>query len=236
MELPPFVHVPEKIVHTLPESDFYIAQPYGKQCYAWFTRTSSGLTCLLIDRRSKKQSVLPLVFDDALCGTLLYGTVIYYESTRIFLMDDLLCQPDLSYLKKCDLFVELMSRVKQTPHCLFMLPVISTTPQFDPLYKMYSIKVVGSVIYHYIEKKSVFTVRSTPKSDIYELYTNQQLSSIAYIDTYQRSEFMNQLFHPTDQYVESERKMECLWHEPFKKWIPCKEMRDVASNEGFSKK
>lgn len=231
MELPHIVHLPEKIVYKLPEGDcVYVAQPYGKQCYAWFTQTSAGPTCILIDRRTKKQWNIPIEFDPSLCGTLFYGTVIYYESTRIFLMDDIFYSKqekvNLPYLKKCDLFVELMTFIKHTTSCLFMLPLISTTlVDFDPIYKMYSTKLVfPTMIYHYMDQKktAIYTVRSTPKSDIYELYTNQQLQSIAYIDTYKRSEFMNTIFHPTDEYKESERKMECLWHEPFKKWIPFK--------------
>jgi hypothetical protein len=98
---------------------------------------------------------------------------------------------------------------------------MSTTYKgFDPVYKPYSVKVIhASANYHYLEqtKTAVFTVRSTPKSDIYELYTNNVLQSIAYIDTYKRSAFMNTLFETVP-----EHRMECIWHEPFKKWIPDK--------------
>ena len=100
-----------------------------------------------------------------------------------------------------------------------MLPLMSTSMNLEPVYKIYSIKLIyPNATYHYLEQKKteVFTVRPTTKSDIYELYGSVQ--TIAYIDTCKRSLFMNELFHSMDV----EYKMECLWHDLFKKWIPIK--------------
>jgi hypothetical protein len=222
MTIPPVIHPLEKTVYKMPTLDdcVYVSQPYGKQYYLWFTTE-----CILVERRTKKETVLPIQFDPILKGTLIYGTVVYHESIRCFLFDDLFFdkgeQVVRSYLQKVDLFIDLILHIRPNQHCLLMLPLISSTYQgFDPIYKQYSVKVIhASANYHYLEqnKSNVFTVRSTPKSDIYELYTNNVLQSIAYIDTYKRSALMNTLFETVQ-----EHRMECIWHEPFKKWIPDK--------------
>ena len=223
MSIPHVIHPMEKNVYKMPTLTdcIYISQPYGKQYYLWFTTE-----CMLVDRRTKKETVLPISFDPILAGTLIYGTIVFHESTRCFLFDDLFLykgQPVVqSYLQKVDLFIDLIVEyIRPNQHCLLMLPLMSTTYQgFDPIYKQYSVKIIHpSGNYHYLEqiKTAVFTVKSTSKSDIYELYTNSVLQSIAYIDTYKRSAFMNTLFETVH-----EHRMECIWHEPFKKWIPDK--------------
>lgn len=228
MDIPNVVHPHEKIIYKLPELDdcIYIAQPFGKLCYAWFTKTE----CIFIDQRTKKQSTMQVSFDPLLCGTLLSGTLIYHEGTKCFLFNDFFYHKgvplSISYLEKINLFVEIMSFIKNQS-CFFMLPCMSMTyTEFEPIYKMYSIKIVHSTMtFHFMNQKktSVFKVKPTPKSDIYELYTNDGLHSIAYIDTYERSSYMNSLFHSHEQHEQHvEHEMECLWHEPFKKWIPVK--------------
>lgn len=225
MDIPHVTPSHEKIVYKLPNltNCVYVAQPFGKQCYAWFTTE-----CRFADRVTKKQWSSSISFDSSLSKTLISGTILYYEGTKCFLFDDIFYykgeQVHLPYLEKINLFVEIASLIDQKS-CLFMLPCMSLTyTEFTPVYKMYSIKIVhSSITVHYIKKKdNIFTVRSTPKSDIYELYTNNKLHSIAYIDTYARSSYMNSIFHSTDLFIETEKKMECLWNEPFKKWIPIK--------------
>jgi hypothetical protein len=224
MSIPPVIHPMEKTVYKMPmlTDCIYVSQPYGKQYYLWFTMTE----CILVERRTKKESVLPIPFDPILAGTLLYGTIVYHESMKCFLLDDLFLYKgevvSQSYLQKVDLFVEMIVQsIQPNKHCLLMLPLMSMTYQgFEPIYKQYSVKIIhASANYHYLEqnKTAQFTVKSTSKSDIYELYTNSVLQSIAYIDTYKRSAFMNTLFETVH-----EHRMECIWHEPFKKWIPDK--------------
>jgi len=223
MSIPHVIHPLEKTVYKMPtmEDCIYISQPYGKQYYLWFTNTD----CILVERRTKKETILPIHFDPVLSGTLIYGTIVYHESIRCFLFDDLFFdkgEPVVrSYLQKVDRFTDIIVYIRPNQHCLLMLPLLSSTYQgFDPIYKQYSVKVVhASANYHYLEqnKTNIFTVRATPKSDIYELYTNSGLQSIAYIDTYKRSAYMNTLFETVQ-----EHRMECIWHEPFKKWIPDK--------------
>jgi hypothetical protein len=221
--IPVITHPLEKTVYKMPELTdcIYVSQPYGKQYYIWFTHE-----CLLVERRTKKEFRLPIEFDPLLTGTILYGTIVFHDSIRCFLFDDLfyykgeqVVQP---YLTKVDVYVNMIVQfLKLNPSFLFMLPLMSTTFQhFQPIYKQYSLKLIHeNTHYHYLEQKKtvVFTVRSTTKSDIYELFTNSVLQSIAYIDTYKRSAYMNELFE-----TDKEHRMECIWHEPFKKWIPDK--------------
>jgi hypothetical protein len=218
----PICHPIEKIVYTIPNLTdcVYVAQPYGKQCYAWFTDK-----CIFIDRRSKRQTIVPVDFMPEMNGTVLSGTLLYYESKECFLFDDLFYykneKVNCSYLQKCALFREILilHLKNHTSSCFFMFPLMSTTcVEFEPVYKTYSLKIVHATgWFHYMNQKKtdVFTVKSTTKSDIYEV-NNHSTSSIAYIDTYVRSSYMNQLF----DIPEKEIKMKCLWHEPFKKWIP----------------
>jgi len=223
MTLPAVSHPIEKIIYKLPDSldCLFVAQPHGKQCYAWFTND-----CTFVDRRYKHSWKVQMDFDPVLSGTLLYGTVFYYESTCCFVLNDFFyykgTKIEGSFSYKINLFVELMTLYVRNhkSSCFFMLPLMSTTMDLNPVYKLYSIKLVyPDVAYHYLEQKKteVFTVRATPKSDIYELYRGT-FQSFAYIDTCQRSAFMNTLFSS----LEIEYKMECLWHDLFKKWIPIK--------------
>lgn len=221
------LHPHEKIIYKRPDLNdcLYIAQPFGKQCYAWFTE-SNGPCCFFVDRHTKKQTRVQVDFNKELIGTVLSGTLIYHESKQCFLLDDLFYYKHekivLPHLKKIELFVEMAAfHIRNhSSACIFMLPLMSHTfMDFDPIYKMYSVKIIHeSAIFHLIntKKKSVFTVRPTSKSDIYELHS-ANTQTIAYIDTYKRSMFMNTLFE-----LKQECVMECLWHEPFKKWIPIK--------------
>lgn len=217
----PICHPIEKIIYVMPSLTdcVYVAQPYGKQCYAWFTEI-----CTMIDRRTKKQTVPKVDFMPELNGTVISGTVMYYENKECFLFDDLFYYKHekitCSYLQKCALFREILilHLKNHTSSCLFMFPLMSMTcTNFEPIYKTYSLKIIHETgWFHYMNQKKtdIFTVRSTSKSDIYELQ-NHAIKTIAYIDTYVRSTFMNQLFDKN-----KELKMKCLWHEPFKKWIP----------------
>jgi hypothetical protein len=110
--------------------------------------------------------------------------------------------------------------VNQHYSMILFLIGFKSTELVDPGYPYYSIKVVQDKSYQYIPPKNMFLVKSTPKSDIYELYKNNQLHSIACIDTYSCSQSMNKLFHPTDNFQEKSLWLECTWNETFKKWTP----------------
>ena len=127
MDMPSVSHPPEKIIYKLPDETncIYVAQPYGKQCYAWFTDT-----CTFIDRRTKNKWNVQVEFDKDLSGTLLYGTMIYHESKCCFLLNDLCYYKGdkvvESFEKKINLFVELMTLYVRNhkSSCFFMLPFL----------------------------------------------------------------------------------------------------------------
>ena len=67
MSFPPLLHSIEKKCNELLPG-IYVAQPYGKLCYAWFTDV-----CTVIDRTTKKQWTIPIVFEPCLKGTIVSG-------------------------------------------------------------------------------------------------------------------------------------------------------------------
>jgi hypothetical protein len=233
-DIPPVQRAKEKKIYKYPnlKDCVYIAHPYGKQCYAWFTNGK----CFLIDLYTKKRKEITIHVKQ-LDGTLLFGTIVYDSSTPVFLMDDIYYYQhkkiDLPYLQKRDLYVNILTLHIQNHESsyFFMLPLMSTEPTlFNPMYKMYSVKIIHeTVIYHYIQPSSYtrFTIRPTSKSDIYELYQYDKLHSIAYIDTYKCSLWLSTLFYgPPTEDSEDEREpvkeliVDCKWNETFKKWTP----------------
>lgn len=225
MEFPPFVRLPEKMVYREPEPGVYIAQPFGKQCYVWFTDQA-----YMVDIHKRNKTPIPIQFDPELKGTIVLGTIVYHQQQKFILMYDMfyykqeVVQGDI--LHKWKLMTEMLYMHVYPSVYTLMMPLMSRTPTtFTPDYEMYSTKVVTStMVYHWMKPapQNVYTVRSTPKSDIYTVHHKDELLSYACIDTLKRSEMMNALFHTSLDYKETEYKMECKWNEPFKKWIPIK--------------
>lgn len=212
MSFPPLLHSIEKICHQLPTSGIYVAQPHGKLCYAWFTDV-----CTLIDRTTKKQWTVPVTFDPCLANTIVSG--VYLPDKHCFVMDNLYHYKgdvlQCSYPEKITYMKKMLTMDIRAG--FFFLPEFSTKAS----YKIHSIKIVqDGIIYHYTPKINMFQIKSTPKSDIYEVYKDNKFHSIACIDTYSCSEAMNRLFHPTDTFVEKTISMECTWNEMWKKWTP----------------
>ncbi len=54
------------------------------------------------------------------------------------------------------------------------------------------------------------------------LYKNGEFDSYACINTLFTSEYMNSIFHKSNEFVEQEHTMECEWEPLYKKWIPTK--------------
>lgn len=205
MSFPPLLHSIEKKCNEL-LSGIYVAQPYGKLCYAWFTDV-----CTFIDRTSKKQWTVPVVFDPCLKGTIISG--VYVDNC--FVMDNLYHYKGVVLQCSYEEKVKIMKKmVAMEIRGMFFLPEFSTKATYK-----HSLKIIQEgVTYHYTPK--TFQVKSTSKSDIYEVYKDGVFQTIACIDTMACSEAMNRLFHPTDTFVEKTVTMECTWNETFKKWTP----------------
>ena len=73
--------------------DYYMAIPYGKKYFIWFTYFNKSRTCFLInmDRENNIQqieSILTINNDDLHYGTILYGTIIHHENYKYFVTQD----------------------------------------------------------------------------------------------------------------------------------------------------
>jgi len=206
MSFPPLLHSIEKKCNELLPG-IYVAQPYGKLCYAWFTDV-----CTIIDRTSKKQWTVSVTFEPCLQGTIVSG--VYVDNC--FVMDNLYHYKGVAlqctYEEKRKIMKKMLAMEIRAG--MFFLPEFSTKASYK-----HSLKIIQEgITYHYTPK--TFQVKSTPKSDIYEVYKDGVFQSIACIDTLACSEAMNRLFHPTDTFVEKTMTMECTWNETFKKWTP----------------
>lgn len=206
MSFPPLLHSIEKKCNELLPG-IYVAQPYGKLCYAWFTDV-----CTIIDRTSKKQWSVSVAFEPCLQGTIVSG--VYVD--HCFVMDNLYHYKGVALQCTYEEKIKIMKKMvaMEIRAGMFFLPEFSTKASYK-----HSLKIIQEgITYHYTPK--TFQVKSTPKSDIYEVYKDGVFQSIACIDTMACSEAMNRLFHLTDAFVEKTMTMECTWNETFKKWTP----------------
>lgn len=69
--------------------DYYMAIPYGKKYFIWFTYYEGKRTCFLINKNKDNEiveidKILTINNDDLHFGTILYGTLITYEGFRYF--------------------------------------------------------------------------------------------------------------------------------------------------------
>jgi len=157
----------ETRVHKKVQCDYAIAIPQGNKCYAWFTYYNNAHVCLMM--QPGFASIQPVLssFHPSLCfgehGTLFYGTMMHYEGTRFFSVEDVcyykgnnVCKE--SHLHKMHLFAQ-MRRTNEigsyafNSNCVtFGLPVASASLEdlgnIVPTlpYKVYSIQmhVVGT--------------------------------------------------------------------------------------------
>ena len=75
----------EKNTHKKVVSDYYVAVPYGKKYFAWFTHHDNENVCIFVEIKVEKDglfkilgsTIRPVAFKDSLSlGTLLYGTIL----------------------------------------------------------------------------------------------------------------------------------------------------------------
>ena len=209
----------------------YVALPFGKRVYVWFTCCKAKNICFVVDG----VAIYPVhaAFESRLAlGTILTGVL----SHRLFIADGLhyeagiqVFDPDrvklAAVLKTLDCPVYVGTQMK------FEMVVRGLTPFFDTPYKTQRVKN-GSLTLE--EKYATFTVTALPTSDLYEL-RDGAVVGLACIDTYDRSVFMNGLFRhmpenlDLDAGEESDEepyelgmplRMECRWHAKHKQWVP----------------
>jgi len=85
----------ETLVHKkVYNSDYIIAIPEGKKCFAWFTDLNNKNVCLIMELTNNKQisdiKITNACFSNELSyGTILYGTVTYNSHNKFFFIEDI---------------------------------------------------------------------------------------------------------------------------------------------------
>ena len=208
----------------------YIAVPYGKRVYAWFTYCKSKNICFIVDGHM----IHPV--HAAFASKLALGTVISgFVSNRVFIAESLLINagiavvdPELTQLDAL-MSTDLDSPIYVPTQMKFQMPSRGLLRVFDAPYKIHHVKC-GSVLLE--EKYAVFTVTALPTSDMYVLSDS---GGNACIESYERSVFMNKLFRYIPENIDIDAaedsdsesselgpplKMECRWHSTHHSWIP----------------
>jgi len=75
-------------------SDYIVAIPQGKKCFAWFTTFKDKMVCFIMELASNKQiidiKIANACFSDELSyGTILYGTIFYNSDNKFFCIEDI---------------------------------------------------------------------------------------------------------------------------------------------------
>ena len=127
-------------------SEFMLAIPEGKKCFAWFTTFKKQNVCVMMEVNENKKlgriEISNVCFHDELSyGTILYGTVFRYENTKIYSAEDIYYYKgnnisNKSYVNKLSVFKNIFSsEIKQISYfdnnIVFGLPIISNS--FDEL-------------------------------------------------------------------------------------------------------
>lgn len=136
----------ENIIHKKVYSDFVLAIPEGKKCFAWFTNGKNGNVCYILELGENKQifdiRIVNCCFNTSLSyGTLFYGTFFNCLNNIFFSMEDIFFYKGKNvstyiWIKKLELFNQIMNDdIKQVAYnksfIVFGLPLINTN--FDEL-------------------------------------------------------------------------------------------------------
>jgi hypothetical protein len=140
-ELPNIKLSYENIVHKKVYSDFILAIPEGKKCFAWFTNSINGNVCYILELGENKQildiKIVNCCFNSSLSyGTIFYGTLFNYLNNNFFSIEDIFLYKGKNisnyiWIKKLEIFNQIMNiDIKQVSYnksfVVFGLPLIST--------------------------------------------------------------------------------------------------------------
>lgn len=130
----------ENIIHKKVYSNFVLAIPEGKKCFAWFTNVKNDNVCYILELKENKQicdiKIVNCCFNNTLSyGTIFYGTVFNYLDNNFFSVEDIFFYKGINvsnyiWIKKLDLFTQIMSSdIRQVSYnksfMVFGLPLIS---------------------------------------------------------------------------------------------------------------
>ena len=139
-ELPNIKLSYENIIHKKVYSDFVLAIPEGKKCFAWFTNSKNGNVCYILELGENKQifdiKIINCCFNSSLSfGTIFYGTLFNYLNNNFFSIEDIFLYKGKNvssdiWIKKLELFKQLMNiDIKQVAYnksfIVFGLPLIN---------------------------------------------------------------------------------------------------------------
>ena len=145
-ELPNIKLSYENIIHKKVYSDFVLAIPEGKKCFAWFTNSKNGNVCYILELGENKQifdiKIVNCCFNSCLSfGTIFYGTLFNYLNNNFFSIEDIFLYKGKNvssniWIKKLELFKQIMNNdIKQVAYnksfIVFGLPLINI--DFDKL-------------------------------------------------------------------------------------------------------
>jgi len=170
----------ETMVHKkVYNSDFVLAIPDGRKCFAWFTTFKNQNVCVLLEITEKKQicriDFVNACFRDQLSyGTIFYGTTFKYKNALYFSTEDVYYYTGadvtkMPFSEKLEIFRTIYSsEIKQKYYfeksIIFGLPVISNLFQ----------TVVGSLELLPYKIKYIQFRSATNDSKIYNMvYTKQ---------------------------------------------------------------
>ena len=123
-------------------SDYIVAIPQGKKCFAWFTNFNDHMVCFIMELTNHKQllniQVTNACFSDELAyGTILYGTMFYHSNNKFFCIEDIFCYKGTNIDRMCwgdklaKINIMLKKDLKQVSYnnsfLVFGLPLMSKT-------------------------------------------------------------------------------------------------------------
>mgnify|MGYP001168404039 FL=1 len=208
-------------------SDLYLIIPKGKKCLVWFTYLKHNNVCILCDIENNNISRLTLInvcFDSSLSlgsGTILYGTSLEYNNTKLFCTENILYFKGkninhLKYQEKLENINEIYNNYIKIINynnifTVFIIPYIKT--KFDdaleyvqesivPIYSIQCRSLKNNFTNNYLiknETQFIFKVKPNLQDDTYELYCNDNKGQIMFFDfaliqDYKTSVLMNKLF------------------------------------------
>jgi hypothetical protein len=165
----------ETHVHNKVPSHYAVAVPMGKKMFAWFTVHNEQNVCLLVDPLSLRTAgTFGLTqFDTSLCfgeyGTLVYGTIVNYNQSRFFNLEDIFFYKGRNVSK--EFHIEKLGLFKQMMDCelgkyafnnkciVFGLPAVHTS--HEDLAKMVSLLPykMYSVQFYYFNRREIYSIK-----------------------------------------------------------------------------
>ena len=223
--LPPFEPPYEYTTHKDVRGNdrLYMALPFGKRHFAWFTHYKNQNVCFLIElslgHTINMKRIYPIItsFDSRLSlGTILYGTIVHKDNTSCFVMDDIIydtgCKTaSVPYINKVHRFKDMCENqlghtIYHPKQVLFVLPemdidMMNMAPKIPLLqYPFYCIMSVN--LYGNTKRVKVITKNNTQIKGIFLI--KPRIKSDTYeLHVYDNNKTIFHGFASIDTYIRS---------------------------------